>query len=98
MPLTYSCDKVGEYGLNHNKLIRNTVLLQNPGIIQPGDVFLLVKTSHDWTHTGIVTALEGSWIHTIEGNTNDEGSREGYEVCKRMRNLKNGNIDLFKIC
>jgi hypothetical protein len=24
-------------------------------------------------------------FHTIEGNTNDEGSREGYEVRKRIR-------------
>jgi hypothetical protein len=24
-------------------------------------------------------------FETIEGNTNDEGSREGYEVCHRVR-------------
>ncbi len=24
-------------------------------------------------------------FHTIEGNTNDDGSRNGYEVCARRR-------------
>jgi hypothetical protein len=24
---------------------------------------------------------------TVEGNTNDEGSADGYEVCQRMRSL-----------
>lgn len=41
-------------------------------------------------HTGIVEAVAknvgGQWvIRTIEGNTNDEGSREGYEVARRER-------------
>lgn len=36
-------------------------------------------------HTGFVENIEEDIIHTIEGNTNDEGSREGYEVCRRQR-------------
>ena len=43
------------------------------------------RTSTDWTHTGLVTAFGDELFHTVEGNTNDEGSREGYEVCARMR-------------
>lgn len=39
-------------------------------------------------HTGFVERVDGSNIHTIEGNTNDEGSREGYEVARRVRQLK----------
>jgi hypothetical protein len=39
-------------------------------------------------HTGIVERVVGTKIHTIEGNTNDEGSREGYEVCRRKREIK----------
>ncbi len=38
-----------------------------------------------------------NWIETIEGNTNDEGSREGYEVCARKRNFKTKNIDIYRI-
>jgi hypothetical protein len=36
-------------------------------------------------HTGIVDHVDGEFIYTIEGNSNDEGSREGYEVCRRIR-------------
>jgi hypothetical protein len=38
-------------------------------------------------HTGFVERIDGTSIHTIEGNTNDTGSREGYEVCKRIRKM-----------
>jgi hypothetical protein len=38
-------------------------------------------------HTGIVTEIIGDKIKTIEGNSNDEGSREGYEVCERTREI-----------
>ena len=54
----------------------------------PGDIFLNRKTSTDWTHTGIVTEVGDGWFRTIEGNTNDEGSREGYEACARTRGFK----------
>jgi hypothetical protein len=43
------------------------------------------RTDADWQHVGIVTATEPDAFHTIEGNTNDDGSREGYEVCERVR-------------
>ena len=97
MPHTYSCDVVGEHGLAKDKLIRNIKLKENPQHIESGDVFLVVKQPHDWTHTGIVTGVSDGWIYTIEGNTNDEGVREGFEVCVRMRNFTTYNIDLFKV-
>jgi hypothetical protein len=57
--------------------------------VTPGSLFLERRTSTDWTHTGIVIDAEDSVFLTIEGNTNDEGSREGYEVCSRIRGYKN---------
>jgi hypothetical protein len=38
-------------------------------------------------HIGLVTGwtTDSKLIRTIEGNTNDDGSREGYEVAKRDR-------------
>ena len=53
--------------------------------ITPGSLFLLRKTDTDWHHTGIVTGAEAEGFHTIEGNTNDQGSRDGFEVCARVR-------------
>jgi hypothetical protein len=53
---------------------------------QPGDIMIL-DYGKGLGHTGIVEKVVGINIHTIEGNTNDEGSREGYEVCRRIRKL-----------
>jgi hypothetical protein len=36
-------------------------------------------------HTGVVWKIAAGRVHTIEGNSNDDGSREGYEVCLRTR-------------
>jgi hypothetical protein len=36
-------------------------------------------------HTGFVVSVVGDVIHTIEGNTNDDGSREGIGVFARVR-------------
>lgn len=63
--------------------------------ITPGSFFLERRTSMDWTHTGIVIKVEKDVFHTIEGNTNDEGSREGYEVCSRIRGYKNKDFILI---
>jgi len=56
--------------------------------ITPGSFFLNRRTSTDWTHTGIVVGARNDIFQTIEGNTNDEGSREGYELCGRTRGYK----------
>jgi hypothetical protein len=50
----------------------------------PGDVFIM-DFGGGLGHTGIVERVDGIWVYTIEGNSNDEGAREGFEVCKRRR-------------
>ena len=55
-------------------------------IPQPGDIFIM-DFGKGQGHTGIVEKVENNTVHTIEGNTNDEGSREGYEVCRRERKI-----------
>lgn len=42
---------------------------------------------HDLVHTGIVVDFDDKYIYTVEGNTNDSGSREGDGVYfkKRLR-------------
>ncbi len=57
-------------------------------IIKPGMFFLNRRTTTDWTHVGIVLEANDEVFMTIEGNTNDEGSREGYEVCQRIRGYR----------
>lgn len=51
---------------------------------QPGDIFIM-DFGKGLGHTGIVEAVNGHTLSTIEGNTNDTGSREGIEVCRRTR-------------
>lgn len=54
--------------------------------IKPGDIFIL-RFAHGTGHTGFVEKIENGIVYTVEGNTNDDGSREGYEVAKRKRTL-----------
>jgi peptidoglycan hydrolase-like protein with peptidoglycan-binding domain len=53
--------------------------------IPPGSFFVNRRTDDDWNHTGIAIAFHDDYFETIEGNTNDAGDREGYEVCRRIR-------------
>lgn len=49
-------------------------------------------------HTGIVTGvLQNGDFHTIEGNTNDAGQREGIKVMRRTRNVKDKDMQGFKV-
>lgn len=60
--------------------------VQSVGAVQPGDIFIMDFGGGNG-HTGFVVKIEGGIVHTIEGNTNDDGSREGYEVAYRERAL-----------
>jgi hypothetical protein len=59
---------------------------------QPGDIFIM-DFGKGLGHTGIVEKVEKDTVHTIEGNSNDEGSREGFEVCRKQR--KTNTIKAF---
>lgn len=52
----------------------------------PGDIFIM-DFGNGLGHTGFVESVLGGNMTTIEGNTNDTGSREGYEVCRRIRKI-----------
>ncbi|MDA6072081.1 CHAP domain-containing protein [Flavobacterium sp. AC] len=59
---------------------------------QPGDIFIM-DFGKGQGHTGIVEKVDKNIIYTIEGNTNNDGSREGYGVFKRQR--KTNTIKAF---
>jgi hypothetical protein len=56
---------------------------------QPGDVFTIFFPSMGRiAHTGFYhRTINPSICETVEGNTNTDGSREGYMVCKRKRSF-----------
>ena len=88
---TYSCDLLAADG-QKRKLFVPAGPDAKP---QPGWIFLHNRVAGDWDHTGLVASSEDTTFITIEGNTNDEGSREGYEVCSRAR--PHGKYDFIRI-
>jgi hypothetical protein len=86
----------GEMGVN-NPLIRTGGVLNAWHMasgfnkvyrdFQPGDIFIQ-DHGGGLGHTGIVEFVDGGQdLHTVEGNTNDTGSREGFEVCRKIRKV-----------
>lgn len=55
--------------------------------VKAGDIFIIIN--RDGTgHCGFVVKVVGDTLYTIEGNTNKDGSRNGYMVCERQRSKK----------
>jgi hypothetical protein len=53
----------------------------NDGLPQIGDIVV-----YTFSHCGIVSSVEDTkGFHAIEGNTNPQGGRDGYEVAERQR-------------
>ena len=56
-----------------------------PQNILPGYQFILDLGKGEG-HTGIVESIDiDGTLHTIEGNSNTNGSRDGYEVCRQNK-------------
>lgn len=81
---TFSCDIIAT-SAKEKDIFREGSKISDKRMIKPGSLFLNRRTSTDWVHTGFVLKAEDDIFHTIEGNTNDEGSWEGYEACQRIR-------------
>ena len=58
-------------------------------------VFLVRRTSNDWMHTGFAFNGADTVFETIEGNTNDGGSANGFEVTTRHRST--GSKDFVRL-
>lgn len=84
-----------------NLKLHATEALARPDLVSAGDQ-IIFKHAAGTGHTGIVECIErgadGIWMaHTIEGNTNHDGSREGYEVERKLRKLTDPHLVGF-IC
>jgi hypothetical protein len=68
----------------------------DPSRIHPGMIFVL-DAGGGAGHTGLVEAIDGGRLITVEGNTNDGGSREGVGVFRRngrkIASINRGFID-----
>lgn len=63
----------------------------DPSLIRPGAIFI-VDHGGGKGHTGIVTKVVDGQIGTIEGNTNQQGSREGDGVYQKVRTIGSINV------
>lgn len=64
--------------------------IADPSLIQPGSIFIMDHGGGNG-HTGIVEAVNGGKLVTIEGNTDDDSRREGNGVFKRTRKINSIN-------
>ena len=83
-PYAFGCDYLAGVAQAKGRLLR-PASDADLAAIQPGFLFLVRKATNTWEHIGIVEEIREGVLTTIEGNTNDSGSCEGYEVCRRMR-------------
>jgi len=77
LPYTAGCDELLRAG---RKL---GIVRTDPA---PGDVFLLMASEHDATHTGFVTDVTDTHFGTLEGNSSDPTqppTREGWGFFER---------------
>jgi hypothetical protein len=80
---TFSCDVLAESAKLRGLFVDGDS--DDRRDVSPGWLFLVRRTRSDWQHVGIVTDVGDESFDTIEGNTNDEGSANGYEVTSRTR-------------
>ena len=77
---------------NAVKVVTAAEARRNPALVKPGMVFF-IDTGSNRGHVGIVSDNNNGQLETIEGNTNEGGSREGIGVFRRS-GRKVANINL----
>ncbi len=91
IPLDWGCTNIAHQAIGAGILRRGEDLGDKD--IPAGSLFLRRKKDEKgvvipgaWEHTGVVVKDDrgANVVHTIEGNTNDSGSRNGYEVCRHI--------------
>jgi len=90
IPGSISCDTLAAQARKANRYVSGTTLEKGkaaPDALGKCFIFLVRRSSSDWTHTGLGFNLQGNTFSTIEGNTNDDGGRNGFEVCSRTRSV-----------
>lgn len=98
VPGSFSCDSLAAQGMNAGLFVKESAIANGTTTISDlpaAGIFLVRRTNTDWTHTGIVTRFNEGYFDTIEGNTNDDGNREGYEVCARTRGYQGKDFITF---
>jgi hypothetical protein len=98
LPRTFSCDSLAKDAQQSGRSVRGTAIESDAGAWATMGiccVFVVRKTPNDWTHTGFAFNGAGTVFETVEGNTNDGGSPNGFEVTTRHRST--GGKDFVRL-
>ncbi|MGH7596841.1 MAG: peptidoglycan-binding domain-containing protein [bacterium] len=100
IPGSVSCDSLA-YQAKQAGLFIKGAHVANGSVPWPAlgaaQIFLVRQTATDWVHTGLSFEGAGPVFSTIEGNTNDGGSSNGYEVCQRTRSVESKDFIRFQV-
>jgi hypothetical protein len=98
MPIkgSVSCDTLASQAMQNNLFVPGKSL-SNGNWADLGDmqIFLVRRTSSDWTHTGFSFGGNGETFLTIEGNGDEHGGA-GHEVCSRRRGIEDKDFIFIK--
>lgn len=83
-PVVKTAGVLNHWSRTSGKKITTSEASANPSLVKPGHIFIL-STGGGLGHTGLVESVNGGFLVTIEGNTNEGGSREGIGVFRRDR-------------
>lgn len=85
---SFSCDSLAYQAKLANRFVAGAKL-QDGSVswaeLGSTHIFLVRKTPTDWTHTGFSFEGADTVFSTIEGNSNEDGSANGFEVTRRTR-------------
>ncbi|HEX4957330.1 MAG TPA: CHAP domain-containing protein [Lacibacter sp.] len=85
-PLVKTGHVMTHWNKTTGKKISTADAVNKPSLIKPGHIFIM-NTGGSSGHTGIVEKVEGGFVHTIEGNSNNAGSRNGIGVFRLQRKI-----------
>ncbi len=85
-PLYKTGHVMTHWNKTRGKKIKEADAANKPLLVKPGHIFIL-NTGGSSGHTGLVERVEGGFIHTIEGNSNDSGSSNGIGVFRVQRKI-----------
>lgn len=96
-PLVRTGGVLDQWNRYKGKKITARQAVDNPGLVKPGQLFI-IDHGGGLGHTGMVEKVVGGLLTTIEGNSNDGGSREGIGVFRRtsrkINSINKGFIDV----
>jgi peptidoglycan hydrolase-like protein with peptidoglycan-binding domain len=85
MQTTFSVDTIVERAKAAGQFHRQQEVQGKPSMAVPGSLFAVRRTPISYSHVGIVSRSSQATISTCEGNTNDNGSSNGFEAIERVR-------------